>query len=143
MKKIVLANIVFIAPLLMIPPMLSGVTPKIRKPLGPGNVMEQSSHYYGLKNPGLSTLFDSLNVCYIGNWPFGAVRAVAYDSLRKLIFIGAGGGVYILNDSIHSNPQMVSDKICTRGDIANIFYDSNTKRIFIADADGILSLIHI
>lgn len=43
---------------------------------------------------------DSLNVRFVGNWPFGKSYAVAIDSARNLAFCGSGGGVYILDVSI-------------------------------------------
>ncbi|RKZ20949.1 hypothetical protein DRQ18_05300, partial [bacterium] len=41
--------------------------------------------------------FDSLNVTFVGNWPFGPSYAVTVDTTRNLIFLGSGGGVYVLD----------------------------------------------
>ncbi|MEO0227929.1 MAG: T9SS type A sorting domain-containing protein [candidate division WOR-3 bacterium] len=62
----------------------------------------------------LYSRFDSLNVHFVGNWPFGYSCAVAYDSLRDLCYLGSGGGVFILDISDPSNPIEVS-RIKTRG----------------------------
>ncbi len=37
---------------------------------------------------------ESLNVRWVGAWPFGPAYAVAGDSARDLVFLGSGGGVY-------------------------------------------------
>jgi len=49
---------------------------------------------------GVAPAQDSLNVRFIGNWPFGPVAAVALDSARDLAFVGSGGGIYVL-DELH------------------------------------------
>ncbi|MEO0270009.1 MAG: hypothetical protein ABIM85_06445 [candidate division WOR-3 bacterium] len=76
--------------------------------------------------------FDSLNVRFIGNWPFGPSYAVSFDPSRNLVFLGSGGGVYILNVSNPSNPQKVSEKIHTRGFVQRLFYEPINKRLYIA-----------
>lgn len=43
---------------------------------------------------------DSLNVRFVGNWPFGPSNAVAVDTARSIAFCGSGGGVYILDVSL-------------------------------------------
>ena len=43
--------------------------------------------------------FDSLNVRFVGNWPFGKSYAVCVDSVRNLVFVGSGGGIYVLDVS--------------------------------------------
>ncbi|MGQ9702634.1 MAG: LVIVD repeat-containing protein, partial [bacterium] len=80
--------------------------------------------------------FDSLNVRFIGNWPFGASYAVAYDASRSLVFCGSGGGVYILDVSNPANPVKVSEAINTRGIVNGLFYASSTHRLYIADGQG-------
>jgi len=77
--------------------------------------------------------FDSLNVRFVGNFPFGRPFHVAYDSLRNLAFLSSGGGVYILDVSDPSNPVEISDAIQTRESInQELLYDSNTERLYIA-----------
>jgi len=77
--------------------------------------------------------FDSLNIRFIGNWPFGRPNHVEYDSLRKLVFLSSGGGVCILDVSDPSNPVKLSENIHSREFIYNdIFYDYNTHRLYIA-----------
>ena len=83
--------------------------------------------------------FDSLNVRFVGNWPFGPSFAVAYDSARSLVFCGSGGGVYILDVSDPSSPVKVSD-IRTRGVVWGLFYDSSSERLYIADYDAGLGI---
>jgi hypothetical protein len=74
---------------------------------------------------------DSINVRYVGNWPFGGTRQVAYDSVRKLGFCASGGGVYILDISDPSNPVKLSEDIHSRGDIDNeCWYDSSSHILY-------------
>ncbi len=77
--------------------------------------------------------FDSLNVRFVGNWPFGPSYVVSYDSSRNLVFAGSGGGVYILDVSDPSNPVKLSEKIHTWGIAYSLFYEYNTGRLYIAD----------
>jgi len=79
------------------------------------------------------SFFDSLNVRFAGNCPFGRPLHVAYDSLRNLAFLSSGGGVYILDVSDPSNPIEISDVIRCREFIHfELFYDSNAQRLYIA-----------
>ena len=56
--------------------------------------------------------FDSLNVNFVGNWPFGPeCWAIAYDSAREVAFLSSGGGVICMNVADSSNPIKISDKI--------------------------------
>jgi len=80
----------------------------------------------------INTRFDSLNVRFEGNWPFGYSKAVAFDSIRDLAFCGNGGGVYILAFAAPSNPILVSDKIRTRDFISGLFYESDSQRLYVA-----------
>lgn len=77
--------------------------------------------------------FDSLNVRFIGNWPFGRPFHVEYDSLRNLVFLSSGAGVYILDVLDPSNPVKVSENIHSRDFIyQELFYDYNTQILYIA-----------
>jgi len=71
--------------------------------------------------------FDSLNMRFVGNWPFGPSYAVAYDEARDIIFCGSGGGVYIFDNSENS-----PDKIRTRGMVESLFYDPSSQNLYIA-----------
>ena len=79
--------------------------------------------------------FDSLNVRFVGNWPFGLSYAVCVDSTRNLVFVGSGGGIYVLDVSQVSNPVGVSG-VGTRGVVLGLHYDNTTQILY-------LSLIHI
>jgi len=85
--------------------------------------------------------FDSLNVRFVGNWPFGAFSfATASDSLRNIAFCGSGGGVYILDVQNPTNPQKLSEKIHTRGFVFDIFYDPSDSMLAVASGEGGLEL---
>jgi hypothetical protein len=82
--------------------------------------------------------FDSLNVRLVGDWPFSDSRSVAYDAVRQTVFLGSGGGVYIVDISNPSIPVQISDIIQTRGYTYGLFYDNNSQRLYIAtEAVGI------
>lgn len=78
--------------------------------------------------------FDSLNVRFVSNWPFGPSRAVACDPGRDLVFCGSGGGVYVIDISAPTLPIQVSEEIHTRNFAYDLQYDQNTQRLYIADA---------
>jgi len=78
--------------------------------------------------------FDSLNVRFVGNWPFGTPYAVTLDTARNFVFCGSGGGVFILDITDPGSPVRVSEKIRTRGRLVRgLFYESSTQRLYIAD----------
>ncbi|MEO0084853.1 MAG: hypothetical protein ABIJ94_03945, partial [candidate division WOR-3 bacterium] len=90
----------------------------------------EGTEYENLKSDRFP--FDSLNIRFIANWPFGPSYTVSADSLRNLIFVGSGGGIYLLDVSNPANPQKISE-IYTRGFVWDIFYDTTNQRLFVAD----------
>ena len=93
----------------------------------------QSRLYRGLEAPRTGNMwFDSLNVKFVGNWPFGPSWAVVYDSARSIVFCGSGGGVYVLDVSNPVHPQKLSDRIRTRGEIRDLFYEDSSQILYIA-----------
>jgi len=77
--------------------------------------------------------FDSLDVRFVGNWPFGPSETVTMDESRNFVFLGAGGAVYVLDVSNPANPIEVTEAIQTRGFVNDLFYDSNSQLLFIAN----------
>ncbi len=81
--------------------------------------------------------FDSLNVRFIGNWPFGSPYAVATDTARDLVFLSCGGGVYIYDCTNPLIPIKLSETIHTRSRFAyDLFYDMSTQRLYTAGGWG-------
>ncbi len=78
-----------------------------------------------------SERYDSLDMKFVGNLPFGPSFAAEIDSARNLVFCGSGGGVYLLDISDPSNPVKLSD-IRTRGVVEKLFYESSNERLYIA-----------
>jgi hypothetical protein len=76
--------------------------------------------------------FDSLNVRFVGNWPFGSGSAVAYDESRDLVFFGSGGGVYVLDAMVPDNPTKSSEALHTQGVVTGLFYDTLDEWLYIA-----------
>jgi len=93
-----------------------------------------------IDNPGLLAGFDSLNARFIGNWPFGASEVLTFDSVRNLVFLGSGGGVYILDVSEPHNPVKVSEGIHTKGYVRDLFYEPSNQRLYIAAHYGGLEI---
>ena len=95
-----------------------------------GETLSPSSRYNLVQT---YSRLDSLNVRFIGNWPFGDAWAVAIDSARNLTYLGAGGGVYILSVADPANPLKISEKIHTRGGIVTgLFYEPYSQMLYIS-----------
>ena len=80
---------------------------------------------------GIHHRFDSLNIRFVGNWPFGSAYTVAYDTARNLCFLSSGGGVYILDISQPTNPIEVSRIKTQGGEILGLVYLDNM--LYISD----------
>ncbi|MEA3311567.1 MAG: hypothetical protein U9Q76_05050, partial [candidate division WOR-3 bacterium] len=87
--------------------------------------------------------FDSLNMRFVGNWPFGPSYAVAHDSARNLVFLGSGGGVYILDASNSEEPVKISDEIRTRDVVNGLFYDTTSQALYIAAGEAGLEIWNV
>ena len=87
--------------------------------------------------------FDSLEVRFVGNWPFGYWNATCVDSLRSLACFTSGGGVYLLDVTTPSSPVIVSDALRTRGRANGLCYDASTFTLYIADDIGGLEIWNI
>ncbi|MEO0108062.1 MAG: hypothetical protein ABIK62_02675, partial [candidate division WOR-3 bacterium] len=75
---------------------------------------------------------DSLNLRYVGSWPFGPADPVAADSARNLLFLGSGGGVLVLDISDPGAPRCISDVIRTSSTVLGLYYDPVLLRLYIA-----------
>ncbi len=89
-----------------------------------------------LQTHGSVQSFDSLNMRFVGNWPFGPSWEVCYDKLRHIAFLGAGGALYVLDVADPSNIIALCEAIKTRGFITNLYYDSLSQRLYIAAGIG-------
>lgn len=59
--------------------------------------------------------FDSLNVRFVGNWPFGFPEAVVCNNTPNIVFLGSGGGVYVMDVNDPAQPIKINEAIRTRG----------------------------
>ncbi len=83
--------------------------------------------------------FDSLNVTWVGAWSLASNSTIIINGpSRDTVFLGAGGGVYVLD--ITDTPFVEISEINTRGLVRDLFYDSTTERLFIADDKGGLEI---
>ena len=90
-----------------------------------------------LKFPETRGFFDSLNVSLVTTWPFSWSVNVATDSVRKLAFVGCGGGVFIMDLSDSTNPYVISDGIRSRDRISSCYYSYIEQRLYVASGyDG-------
>jgi len=81
-----------------------------------------------------STKFDSSNVRFVGNWPFGICWELTYGKINSVpyVFQASGGAVVILDVSDSLHPVEVSDKIYTRGVVYKLFFDSINNLLYAA-----------
>jgi hypothetical protein len=80
--------------------------------------------------------FDSSNCRFVGNWPFGPSYAVAVDTARNLVFLGSGGGVYVLDVNDSNTVVKLSESLHTRQVVLGLAYQTN--RLYVADSvDGL------
>ncbi|MCK4232941.1 hypothetical protein KAX75_00810, partial [candidate division WOR-3 bacterium] len=84
--------------------------------------------------------FDSLNARFVGNWPFGYSYTTIYDSLRDIVFHGSGGGVYVFDVSVPSNPVKISELLHTRGFVRGLAYNDISQILYIADRSAGLEI---
>ncbi len=78
--------------------------------------------------------YDSLNVSFLGNWPYGYSWAVSADTLMNIGFSGSGGAVLLID---LSTMEQLSD-IRTRGRVLDIFSDPLDSILYIAaDSRGV------
>ncbi len=76
--------------------------------------------------------YDSLNLRFVGSWPFGPAWTVRVDTARNLAFCASGGVACIFDISDPSNLVKLSDKIKTRSVIKDLFYEESTCYLYIA-----------
>ena len=81
---------------------------------------------------------DDFNVSFVGHWPFGIARVVTIHD--NYAYVGAGGGIYILNIQNLSNIIPVSE-IRTRG-LVEDFYISGDF-LYVAGGESGLEIINI
>ena len=77
---------------------------------------------------------DSLNVQFVGCWSFGPRSyAAVCDSARGLVFLGAAGGVYVLDVADSTRPSKRSE-ISTVGAVLGLCYRDDY--LYVADGSG-------
>jgi hypothetical protein len=76
----------------------------------------------------------------IGRWPFGSAKAVAFDAVRQVAFLGGGGGVFVLDVLNPLNPNKVSE-ISTPGLVNDLVLDNNL--LYVANGSGGLRVFDV
>ena len=74
----------------------------------------------------------------IGSFPFGVSYSVVYDSVRQLIYLSSGGGVFILGTD-GQQVWLISDKIRSRslGHIEELAYEPQRKLLALGTLKGL------
>lgn len=75
--------------------------------------------------------YDSLNMQFIGNWPFGQSMSVSSSPTGDTVFYGSGAGVLVYDAQNPYNPVQIAD-IRARALVDHSFYDASSKILFLA-----------
>jgi hypothetical protein len=71
-----------------------------------------------------SMRYDSLNINFVGNWPFGASFVTACDTVHNMCYMGSGAGVYLIDVSDPVQPLERSHLHTRGGELYGVIYDS-------------------
>jgi len=83
------------------------------------------------------------NIYWIGGWTLGPdFRTIYPDTVRNILFIGAHGGVNIVDNSVVDSLSLLSS-ITTKWTVEEIFYQSSRNLLFIADSAGGLEIWNV
>lgn len=102
------------------------------------SLFERNNPRSDFENAG--SRYDSLNVSFVGNWPFAAPKDSEIDSLRNLAFCSSGGGVFVVDISDMSSVVKISDTIRSTYGINDLFYEESTHRLFLASREAGLEI---
>ncbi len=75
--------------------------------------------------------YDSTNVSFEGNWPFGYSYSISSNEESDLVFVGSGGGVFVTDVSDPENPVILSE-VRARSLVDKSYYDAATQRLYLA-----------
>ncbi len=80
---------------------------------------------------------ESLDMRFVGNWPFGEPYAVTVDTARALAFCGSGAGVMAIDIADPASPTLRSDAIRCRDLVKQLAYNHADSTLFISSHDRI------
>ena len=72
--------------------------------------------------------FDSLNMRYVGDWPFAPANDMAVDSARNIVFMASGGGILVF--SMDSTPPYLLSSLKFRYKVVSLLYDDSSQRLY-------------
>lgn len=75
--------------------------------------------------------YDSLNMQFTGNWPYGQSFSVSSSSSGDTVFFGSGAGMLIVDATDPFNPVQLSE-IRARSLIDHSYYDASSGLLFLA-----------
>jgi len=97
-----------------------------------GEIWDDIPEIPGQKYPLLRELdFDSLDMQFSGNWPYGQSFSVSSSPTGDTVFFGSGGGLLIVDATDPYNPVQLSE-VRARALIDHSYYDASSKLLFLA-----------
>ena len=102
------------------------------RPAGSSGPYQRTTTYTMPDSAKASSFFspnsgDSLNVSCVGRWPFGSSYAVEVQD--DLVYLGSGGGIYVLDISDPTSPMVVTE-FATPGLVRGLFLDVYQREHF-------------
>jgi len=82
-------------------------------------------------NPNRELDYDSLNMTYKGNWPFGQSFSLSYSGNGNIFLVGSGAGVIVLDASDPANPVEIT-QVRARALVDGSYFDAFTSRLYLA-----------
>ena len=97
-----------------------------------GEFWDEPPFVPGQNYPALRELdFDSLQMNFTGNWPFGQSLSVSSSSTGDTVFFGSGAGLLIVDASDPYDPVVLSE-VRARALIDHSYYDASSGLLFLA-----------
>ncbi len=85
---------------------------------------------HGYWNPDRLLDWDSLDMQFIGNWPYGVSYSLEYAGYDDVFIVGSGGAAIFLDAADPSNPVEVA-AVRSRSLIDALYYDPQKSRLFL------------
>ncbi len=84
----------------------------------------------GYWNPGRQLNYDSLDMTFMGNWPFGASYFLGYAGFDNVFMVGSGGAVLFVDAADPYEPEEIA-LVKSRSLVDKAFYDAGSARLYL------------
>jgi hypothetical protein len=74
--------------------------------------------------------YDSLDMAFMGNWPFGASYFLGYAGFANVFMVGSGGAVIFVDAADPYSPEEIA-LVKSRSLVDKAFYDAGNERLFL------------